>query len=114
LTFSNNWIPASQIITSITQANPGVVTTARAHGYSDGLYVRLTFPDVDGMEQANNQVFVITVLSPTTFSLNVDTSNYTAFAPISPLQSPQVIPGGEVALTLQNAERNNKNIIPET
>ena len=114
MTFSNNFVPASNIITSITQADPGVVTTATNHGYSDGLFVRLIFPPEDGMEEANNQTYVITVLSLNSFSLNMNTSNFTAFAPISMKQSAQVIPYAEVALTLQNAERNAKNIIPET
>lgn len=109
-----NFTPAAQIITSITQADPGVVTTQNPHHYSDGLYVRLVIPKEDGMEEANNQTYLITVLSPTTFSLNTNTSNFTSFAPISLQQSAQVIPGGEVALTLLNAERNAYNIIPET
>lgn len=114
MTFSNNFIPASNIIISITQADPGVVTTATNHGYSNGLFVRLVIPSEDGMEQANNQTFLITVLSPNTFSLNTNTSNFTAFAPISSQQSAQVIPYAEIASTLSNAERNAQNIIPET
>ena len=114
MTFSNNFIPASNLIISITQANPGVVTTVTNHGYSDGLFVHLVIPTVDGMEEVNNQTFQITVLSSTIFSLNTNTSNFTAFAPISTTQSPQVIPYAEVAETLSNAVRNARNIIPET
>lgn len=66
----------SNVATAISNANPGVVTTAVNHGYSNGLYVRLVIPQGFGMSQANGNVYLITVLSPTTFSLNADTSNF--------------------------------------
>lgn len=113
MTISNNFIPNRQIIQSITNAYPAVVTTTAPHGYHDGLYVRLVYPIADGMQQIQGQVFLITILSPTTFSIPVDTRNFDSFALNSAEQSPQVIPVGEVALTLVNAVINNDNIVPE-
>ena len=105
----STWAPQARIITSITQANPGVVTTSQPHGYLDALYVRIDLgpnPALFGMIQIANQLFPITVLSPTTFSINADTSNYDTFSFTTNPQSPQAIPTGEQAFTLQNAERN--------
>lgn len=55
-------------ITGITNAAPPVVTTAGAHGYSSGDVVILT--NTTGVLQIATIPFEITVLSPTTFSLN--------------------------------------------
>lgn len=105
----STWTPISQIITNITQANPGVVTTSQPHGYSTGWYVRIDMqpkPKLFGMTQVNNNIYLITVQSPTTFSLNSDTSNFDAFIAITHPQTPQVIPVGEVSSILSGAEKN--------
>lgn len=99
----STWSPARQEIVAFTFANPGVVTTAQPHGYHDGLYVRISIPGKFSIPY-NNTVFLITVLSPTTFSLNADTTNYDNVM-ASP-QVPQVIPIGEIGQTLLNLERN--------
>ena len=99
----STWAPARQTIVGFTFSNPGIVTTQEPHGYYSGLYVRLTIPVIQLI--TNNRIFLITVLSPTTFSLNVDTTNFEipmSFAG----QSPQVIPVGEISEILDNAERN--------
>ena len=105
----STWAPTSQIITNITNANPGVVTTSQPHGFLDGLYVRIDmFPDPSlfGMTQVNNQAYLITVIDSTSFSIDVDTRNFDTFIAETDPQSPQAIPVGEVALTLNNLERN--------
>jgi hypothetical protein len=102
----STWRPVERIVSAITQANPGVVTTTTAHGYLSGLYIRFFFPANFGMMQLNGNVYLITVLSPTTFSIDTDTTNFDAFTTAVTTQSPQVIPVGEVALTLANAEEN--------
>lgn len=64
-------------VTSITKANPGVVTTGSAHSYSNGDYVLLT---AQGMNQVNGRVFRITGASGSTFNLEgEDTTNYDTF-----------------------------------
>lgn len=55
-------------IVGITAANPPVVTTASAHGFTTGDTVRIQY--VTTMTEYNDQNFVVTVLSGTTFSLD--------------------------------------------
>lgn len=100
--------PIRRTVSDITKANPGVVTTSAAHGYLDGLYVRFFFPVNFGMYQVNGQVYQITVLSTTQFSLNANTTLFDTFdASLSSTQTPQVIPIAEISSTLANAEKNN-------
>lgn len=114
MTIANFFVPNRQTVSNITRTNPGVVTTTQNHGYDSGLFVRFYFPTNFGMTQVNGNTYQIAVLSPTTFSINADTSNFDAFAVNSTSQSPQVIPVGEVATTLSESVVNNRNIIPET
>lgn len=72
--------PATRLIASITNANPAVVTTTFAHQYKDGTIVRLDIPPADGMQQANQLTGSITVLSPTTFAISIDTTQFAPFA----------------------------------
>ena len=108
------WAPLTQTVTSITNANPGVVTTANPHGYFTGAIVQFFFPANFGMTEliGPNKTYIILVLSPTTFTISVDTTNFTHFAISSSLQSPQVFPVGEVASTLANRERNMNTPTP--
>jgi len=64
-------------ITDITQAINGVVTTDAAHGYTTGDVVYIL--EVVGMTEVNDTLFTITVLTTTTFELNVDTSSFIAY-----------------------------------
>lgn len=77
------WLPKANTITSITQADPCVITTSSAHGYSDGLIVRVVFPrtlfNSFGMSQINARSGAILVLSPTTFSFPISTLNFDPF-----------------------------------
>jgi hypothetical protein len=68
---------AADVITGITAANPGVVTSA-SHGITAGSIVRIA--DVVGMVQVNNRAFVAGTVATNTLELRgVDTSNYTAY-----------------------------------
>jgi len=64
-------------ISAITQANPGVVTTAAAHGFTTGN--KVYFASVGGMTEINNKIYTITVTSVTEFSIGIDTSGLTAY-----------------------------------
>lgn len=77
-------------ITGITTANPGVVTTAAAHGLTTGQVVGIA--GTTGATQANG-VWTVTVLSPTTFSIPV---NVTGTFGGSPFWLP-ALPATEVA-----------------
>lgn len=114
MTIYNFFVPNRQNIASITNANPGVVTTTQPHGYHDNLYVRLYYPVKFGMTQLLGQQLLIKVLSPTTFSIGVNTTSFDPFVIASTKQTPQVIPIGETAInTLINAVKNNNTDTPE-
>lgn len=76
---------AKLAITGITKAAAGVVTTTAAHGLVSGnvvVFQNLYQTSTTGMQQIAGIPFVVTVLSPTTFSIpwNTNQSNYTAIA----------------------------------
>lgn len=60
-------------ITGITNANPGVVTTDITHGFSTGQVINVT--GVTGMSGINNVPLTVTVLTPHTFSIGIDTTS---------------------------------------
>jgi hypothetical protein len=101
-----------RIISAITNANPAVVTTSIDHDYVDGSIVRLLVPLIFGMTQINGKKGKITVLSSTTFSIDINTIHFDSFSIPSPLPDAytcaQVIPVGEIASTLQGATKNVK------
>ncbi|MFO7881200.1 MAG: ubiquitin-activating E1 FCCH domain-containing protein [Kosmotogaceae bacterium] len=73
-------------ISDITQSNPGVVTTAGAHGYSTG--DKVFIKSVGGMSSLNNKIYTITVTAINKFSINLNTTSLSAYTV-----------GGTVALT---------------
>ena len=90
------WIPQAQTITSITNGNPAIVTTLKPHGYQSGFNVRITFPPsydtIFGMYQINGEQGTIAVLSPTSFSIDINTMNYDPFVIGTTQQVAQTIP----------------------
>jgi hypothetical protein len=102
--------PALRIITNITNGFPATITTSFAHQYATGLVVRLVLPPGYGMTQANQLFSDITVTSPTTFTINIDTTHFQPFVtPGSSSQYPQAIPTGEINSTVYLA---TKNVLP--
>jgi hypothetical protein len=88
-----------------------VVTTSFEHQYKSGTIVRIDVPNADGMQQINQQTGPITVLSPTTFSIPIDTTHYDAFAiPVAPPPEVNtcalVVPIGEINEMLTAAVQN--------
>lgn len=98
--------PAMRVITAITNANPASVTTSFDHDFFDSDFVRLIIPIGFGMQQANGLTGRVTVTSPTTFTINIDTIGFDAFSDPSNNQFAQVIPLGEVNETLRGAMVN--------
>ena len=78
--------PEFYYITKISQASQGVVTVSQAHNYVVGQKVEFTIPGSFGMIQLNNYYMpqnlpaVITAVTTYTFTINVDTSAFTAFS----------------------------------
>ena len=112
--------PYQNVIESVTQSNPAVVTTVRGHGYLDGLIVTFFVPPSRGMVQLHNQTAPISVIDATRFSVPIDTRGYDPFNVINPALIntypglAQVLPSAENALTLRMAAVNNNNIVPES
>lgn len=102
--------PAMRVISSITNANPAVVTTTIDHQYQTGMINRLNIPLGFGMTQANGLQGTIVVTGDTTFSIAIDTTPFDIFSapatyPLS-YQSATVTPIGEVNELLSAATRN--------
>lgn len=100
-------------ITSITAANPAVVTTSVAHGYSVGDKVAIYVPDANfGMVEINGLEAEITAVTASTFTTDIDSSGFTAFAFPTSAQAAagithaHVVPVGEVATSLESPTDN--------
>jgi uncharacterized repeat protein (TIGR01451 family) len=65
------------VVSAITRANPGQVTTATANNFVTGDRVYIT--GVSGMTQANGQTVTVTVIDSTHFTIGINTSGYTAY-----------------------------------
>ncbi len=108
--------PSMRIVSAISKANPASVTTTFAHQYVTGTVVRLDIPAGFGMTQANQQFGDITVTSPTTFTIAIDTSLFDTFVvptytllpsgTVVSLQQAQCVPIGELNLQLNAAVQN--------
>jgi hypothetical protein len=100
--------PANRQIASITQEPQALTTTTFAHNYIVGTIVRFFLPNGYGMDQLNLQTgTIVTIPSPTTFTVNIDTSNYNPFMiPASPVQFAQVTAIGENAFQTYAATMN--------
>lgn len=100
--------PAMRQIAAITNANPAVVTTTFNHNYITGTIIRLDITPGHGMAQANQLFAPIIRLTPTTFSIAIDTTLFDPFVvPISNRGTPsQTIAIGEVSQILTAAEQN--------
>lgn len=103
--------PAMRLISAITNANPAVVTTTFNHLYITGTIVRLDIPFACGMQQANQLTGAINVLSPTTFSISIDTTLFDIFSIPNNVSylvntAAQVVPVGELNSQLTAAVQN--------
>lgn len=96
--------PERYAISNITKANPAVVTTSIINSLTTGQVVRLHVPRNYGMNELDNKLFIITVLTNQTFSLqftqvppavNVDSTSFIAFTiPSNPQFTAEVISVG--------------------
>lgn len=75
---------ATQNVSTITKANPAVVTASSAHGLASGdvvIFENLYQTTTTGMPQIDGIPFTVTVTGATTFTIpwNTNQSNYTAY-----------------------------------
>ena len=61
--------PRKRVVSNITQASPGVVTTLVDHGYVTGQKVRMKVPAGCGMTELNDVEVTVTVVTASTFSI---------------------------------------------
>lgn len=114
--------PQTCIVCNITQAVNPTVTTNVAHNYQPGQAVRFVIPQTNGMTQLSELSYTANVVTtPTfnTFTIDIDTTGFTAFVwplvAVSPNSYAQVIPVGETgsiayANNLSDATVNNGEI----
>ena len=113
----NQFYPSRRVICNITQAAAGVVTTMVDHSLTTGQLIRINVPTECAMTQLNGQMVTVTVINASTFSINVDTTGYTAFtfpvAAVAPCQYAEMVPVG-IAMpyntSIQAAFRDNEFI----
>lgn len=79
--------PSSEIVTAISQAANAQVTTSQINNFVVGQKLEFTIPYSFGMTQLNNfsqpqslPVVIMSIIDPYNFTINVNTSAYTAFA----------------------------------
>lgn len=101
--------PPFYYVTNVTQATQAVVTVSQVHNYVVGQAVEFSIPQPLGMVQLNNfyqpqnKPPIITAVTAYTFTVNVNTSGYTAFVFPTSAQSPTaqlfatVAPAGQQA-----------------
>ena len=114
--------PARRVISNITQAVAGTnrVTTLVDHGLSTGQQVRINIPAICGMTQLNGQLVTVTVTSVSQFSIDVDTTGYTAFVfptaaqAINAIDYAEMIPVGSFALQYSAVPISTTNLNPAT
>lgn len=108
--------PRNRTITNITQATNAQVSTSIPHGLTPGQEIRFNIPAVSGMTQLNPQplnnyyplssavpAIIQTIVDDYNFTININTTSYTAFTfptiAQQPSSFPQVIPFGEDTAT---------------
>jgi hypothetical protein len=99
-----DYTPAMRLISALTNGYPATVTTTFDHGYVTGTIVRLFIPKPCKMVQANQLSGTITVTGPTTFTIDIDTTNFDVFfkppdVTVNPHDDTcaQVMPIGEIS-----------------
>ena len=111
--FGTNFIPNLQYISNITQAAAAVVTFTQNHNFTVAEWISFRIPPPNGMIQLNNQKALITAITPTTVTLEVDSLD---FYPCISVVDPQVpcvavpagsgISAGTAMTTLEDAFDN--------
>lgn len=102
--------PRKRYVTNVSQAVNAQVATSIAHGMTPGQAIRFNIPAVSGMTQLNSTAqnnyqysTVLTVIDDYTFTIDTNTSNFTAFTwptiAQQPSSFPEMTPVGENTAT---------------
>jgi hypothetical protein len=73
----SNLVGSTLSVASISQANPGVITTNQNHGLTTGQVIKIT--GIEGMTELNGENLTVTVTGLESFSIGVNTTGYTAY-----------------------------------
>src|SRR5665213_703287 len=114
------YYPRRRYVTNISQAVNAQVATSIAHGLTPGQAVRFSIPSVSGMVELNGTTannyetaVIVSVIDDYTFTINIDTTGFTAFTwptiAQQPSSFPIVVPFGEDTAT---ALTNTGNQVP--
>jgi len=91
--------PRRRFIANISQAASANVLTTIPHGYVNGQLVRFIIPSVSAMTQLDGLTGTVTVVDANNFTVNIDTTSFSAFtfptAAQMPASYPLVVPVGE-------------------
>lgn len=97
--FNPLYYPRYRFLANVTAASSAVVTTTVDHGYTVGQEIRFKIPAEYGMVELDGLSGAITAVTASTFTVNIDTSAFTAFTfPLAasfPFDFAQCIPLGE-------------------
>lgn len=74
-----------QVIASITQSNPMIVTTVNNHNYPASVGVGFFIPSGFGMQALNHVRGEIIAVTSNTMTINIDSTRFTPFVYPSPL-----------------------------
>lgn len=80
IAFDPIFYPRRRFIVNITQAASAVITTSVSHGYTVGQEIRIKVPAAFGMTEMNNLAGTVTAVTAGTFTVDIDSSAFTAFA----------------------------------
>ena len=105
-TIVSNFQPRRRLISAVTNASTGEITTTEDHGYILGQIVRVIVPEAYGMKIDYKIGTVLTVPTDDTFTVNIDTSILNEY--VTPTEPPaftaaQVVP-------ISGIELNNTSI----
>jgi hypothetical protein len=97
--YNTLFYPRRRYVVNITQANPAQVSTSIPHGMTAGQVIRFEIPSVSGMVQLNpsptnnyQPCTVVQVIDDYNFTINVDTTSFTAFTWPTIAQQPSSFP----------------------
>jgi len=87
---SGTYTPTIVNITNITQSNPAIITTSIDQTFVIGQEVQFFIPPQWGMSQLKNLTgYVLSINSPTEFTVNINTTLFDAF--VTPTPPPFVV-----------------------
>ncbi len=107
--------PRFWFISNIVRGRTTLVTTTADQDFVVGQLIRFIIPVSFGIRQLNEKLgYVLNIISPTQVEVDIDSSFMDAFTSSSATTQPQILPVGDIANGVQNAQggRNTGTFIP--